>query len=185
MIFEFAMYFLSFLPLWMSIVLIDLVNMIRDDNNLWTERLSIVSIVAGIIICSIATWKWLHESGSQNREKYEIISASEERFITAEFLMSYVLPLFAFDFTKWDGALLFLLFFGVFYFLVHRHRYFCTNLALEICGYRIYECKLKTGNQTISKLVVSRKELNEMGGFTIRTRKFNDDYHFVVVDKQG
>jgi len=185
MIFEFAMFFLSFLPLWLSIIFMDLINMIRDSKNLWTEKLSVVGVLSGIIICSFVTWKWLHKDGSQNREKYEIISAKEERFITAEFMMTYVLPLFAFDFTRWDGVVLFLLFFYVFWFLVHRHKYFCTNLALEIFGYRIYECELKNGNQTLSKLVVSRNELNAMAGSTIRTRKYNNDYHFEVIEKSG
>ena len=100
--------------------------------------------------------------------------------MTAEFLISYVLPLFAFDFTKWDGVILFILFFGVFWFLVHRHKYFCTNIALEICKYRVYECELKQYNQVIHKRVVSRNELDGMVGKKIRTRKYNNDFHFEI-----
>lgn len=180
MIFEFAMYYLSFLPLWISIIFIDVVNCCRESNNLWTENISIVLIPLGIIVCSVVTWKWLTKKGSQNREKYRIEAAKEERFVTAEFLISYVLPLFAFDFTKWDGAVLFALFFSVFWFLVYRHKYFCTNLALEICGYRVYECELKNGTRTINKHVVSRSQLDGFVGKEIRTRKFNNDYHFEV-----
>ena len=180
MIFEFAMYYLSFLPLWASIIIIDVISIARNHSCLWTEQISIPVIVLGIIISSVVAYKWITKKGYQNRETYELKTAKEERFVTAEFLMSYVLPLFAFDFTSWDGVLLFVLFFGVFWFLVRRHKYFCTNLALEICGYRVYDCELKTGAQTINKQVVSRKELDGMAGKKIRTRKFNNDYHFEV-----
>lgn len=41
--------------------------------------------------------------------------------ITAEYLLSYILPLFAFDFTKWDEVVKFLIFFLTFSYLCIRH----------------------------------------------------------------
>ena len=79
MIFEFAMYYLSFLPLWVSVIFIDAVNCFRETKNLWTETLSIVVIVIGIIVCSVITWKWLTKGTLQNCETYTIKSAKEER----------------------------------------------------------------------------------------------------------
>lgn len=180
MIFEFSMYFLSFLPLWVSILIIDVVNCTREEENLGTEKLSIALILLGILVFSFIAWRWLTRKSSQNREKYILEYAKEERFITAEFLMTYVIPLFAFDFTRWDGMVLFLWFFIVFGVLVHRHKYFCTNLALEFCGYRVFDCRLAISGQTISKHIVSRNELVGYIGKTIRTQKYNDDYHFEV-----
>lgn len=180
MIIQFAMYYLSFLPLWVSIIIINGISIVRNDRCLWIERISIPVILFGIIISSLIVYKWITKKGKQNREIYTIESAKEVKFITAEFLMSYVFPLLAFDFTQWDGILLFLLFFSAFGFLVYRHNYFCTNIALELCKYKVYECELKTGVQTISKRVVSRKELDSLTGKKIRTRKYNNDYHFEV-----
>ena len=42
-------------------------------------------------------------------EKYvlTINDAKESKTITAEFLLSYILPLFAFDFTQWDEVVKF------------------------------------------------------------------------------
>ena len=180
MIFEFSMYYLSFLPLWISIIVIDVISLGRGTENKWTEIISIPIIMLGIVLCSIVSYKWLTKKGNVNREKYRIEKAKEERFVTAEFLMSYVFPLYAFDFTQWDGVILFGLFFLIFYFLVHRHQYFCTNLALEICKYRIYQCDLKIEKVIISKRVVSRNELDGLVGKIVRTRKFNNDYHFEV-----
>ena len=180
MMFEFSMYFLSFLPLWLSVILIDVFSIIRNDVNLWTEFISIPAIIIGVLLCSVFVYSWIKKKGFQNRESYELRSAKEERFLTAEFIMAYVLPLFAFDFTQCDGVALFLLFFLILWFLVYRHKYFCINLALEICKYRVYECELYIGGQTISKRVVSRKELDGLCGKKVRTKKFNNDYHFEV-----
>ncbi|MBQ1502206.1 MAG: hypothetical protein IIZ45_06305, partial [Firmicutes bacterium] len=36
---------------------------------------------------------------------HKVLSATEEKTITAEYLLSYILPLFAFDFTQWCGLL--------------------------------------------------------------------------------
>lgn len=180
MMFEFSMYFLSFLPLWLSIIMIDVFSIIRNNNNLLIEFISIPVIIGGVLICSIIVYGWIKKKGFQNRETYELRMAKEERFLTADFIMAYVLPLFAFDFTRYDGVALFLLFFIILWILVYRHKYFCTNLVLEICKFRIYECELYTDGQTISKRVVSRKELDGLCGKRMRTKKFNNDYHFEV-----
>lgn len=180
MIFEFSMYYLSFLPLWLSVILMDAISIIRNEDDIWTEIISIPVIIVGTLVCSLFVYGWIKKKGFQNKETYELKVAKEERFLTAEFIMSYVLPLFAFDFTQWDGVTLFVLFFGIFWFLVYRHKYFCTNLALEICKYRVYECELGIGDQIICKRVVSRNELDGICGKTIRTKKFNNDYHFEV-----
>ena len=178
--FEFAMYYLSYLPLWASIVFIDVVSIMRNEDYPWTEWISIVVIPIGIFICSLITYRWIKRTEKQNVELYMLEDAKEVRFVTAEFLMSYVIPLYAFEFTKWDGVVLFFVFFCVFWFLVFRHKYFRANLALEICGYRIYDCELLISGQKISKRVVSRKELPSMIGETIHNRKYNNDYHFEV-----
>ena len=184
MMFRLAMYYLSFLPLWISIIFIDVVECIQDDHNLWTENISIAMIVVGLIGAGFTVYRWIRKGKRQNREKYIVENIKEERFGAAEFLMSIVLPLFAFDFTKWDGAVLFVFFFSVFGFITIRHNYFCTNLALEIFGYRVYECQMKSGGQSIVKKIVSRTKLAK--GDKICTKKFNNDVHFVVeVNKKG
>ncbi len=132
MIIQLSMYYLSFLPLWVSIIIIDWISIIRNDRCLWIERISIPVIVSGIIISSMIVYKWITKKEKQNRETYTVENAKEVKFITAEFLMSYVFPLFTFDFTQWDGILLFVLFFSAFCFLVCNHNYFCTNIALEL-----------------------------------------------------
>mgnify|MGYP000320977530 FL=1 len=60
--------------------------------------------------------------------------------ITAEYLLSYILPLFAFDFTKWDEVVKFLIFFLTFGYLCIKHNSFSVNIVLELLGYKMYDC---------------------------------------------
>ena len=53
----------------------------------------------------------------------KVISAQEEKTITAEFLLSYILPLFTFDFRTWDGVFLFLIFY-CFWLALHTTQLF-------------------------------------------------------------
>ena len=183
MMFQFSIYFLSFVPLWISILFADVISCLRNDNYLHTEMISMIVILAGLILSTIVTWNKLSSKRAkrkQNTENYVIKSAKEERFGAAEFLMAYVLPFFAFDFTLWDGMVLFLIFFFVLWILVYRHKYYCVNFIMEIFGYRVYKCELKNGNRQICKYVVSRQQLEMMCGDSIKTRKFNNDYHFEI-----
>ena len=94
--------------------------------------------------------------------------------------MTYVLPLFVFDFRRWDGVVLFLIFYGLFFFLIHRHKYLCTNLFLEFGGYRVFSCSLVKENVLLRKMIVSRNELESMSGAEISTKSFNNDYLFEI-----
>lgn len=49
-IFSTSMFYLSFFPLWVSILFIDVKNIIQGGNNLWTEWISIICILIGMII---------------------------------------------------------------------------------------------------------------------------------------
>ena len=71
----------------------------------------IVSIISLIILMLE-----FNPKNMQGSQEYSIITAIEEKTITADFLLSYILPLFAFDFTVWSEVVLFLVFFFVFAF---------------------------------------------------------------------
>ena len=65
----------------------------------------------------------------------------ERKVMSAEVLLSYVLPLLAFDFGSWVGMVQFLLFFFVLLLLQVRHHAITGNVFLELLGYRFYDCK--------------------------------------------
>ena len=156
MMFQLSMFFLSFSPLWLSIVFIDAKNLICGTAYPWTERISIACIVLGVIISLPIMVKRLKGNHAQNKKQVEIKTAKEEKFLIAEFLMAYIFPLFAFDFTQWDGVALFLIFFLIFCWQCIRHSYLCVNVILDWMHYRGYECEME--DKTIIK-VLSRRNL--------------------------
>lgn len=70
------------------------------------------------------------------RYTYRIREVKERKMITAEFLFSYILPLFAFDFTKWDEVIKILIFLYI-RILCIRHNNFSVNIMLEILEYKM------------------------------------------------
>ena len=134
-IFSMSMFYLSFFPLWVSVLFIDVKNIIQSGNNLWTEWISIICILFGMIISWIVLCFYFHEK-SIGTHTYVLKEAEEEKIISTEFLLSYVLPLFAFDFTKWDQVILFLIFYITMSFLCIRHNHFSVNIVLEFLHYR-------------------------------------------------
>ena len=90
-------------------------------------------------------------------------------FRSAEVLLSYVLPLLAFDFGQWIGLLEFLLFFILISFLSIRHNILGGNVFLELLGYRFYSCRINIKmidggmNPTDCHLITRRSLAGEEG----------------------
>ena len=128
-IFSVCMFYLSFFPLWLSIVFIDIKSIIQNSSNLWTEWSSLICMTIGFVMSWSVLWYTIHTK-SIGTHTFILKEAKEEKIISTEFLLSYVLPLFAFDFTKWDQVVLFLIFYITMNFLCIRHNYFSVNIVL-------------------------------------------------------
>ena len=68
----------------------------------------------------------LFEFVNEISDKYEytIVDAKENKSIITDYMLSYILPLFVFDFTQWDGVVMFLIFFITLGFLCIKHNNF-------------------------------------------------------------
>ena len=173
----FCMFFLSFCPLWISVLFIDMKNIYEGNLNLWTEIISLLLIMIATIISLVVLLRELNPRNTNNKQEYILISAQDEKTITAEYLLSYILPLFAFDFTVWHEVILFLIFFSVFAFLSIRHNHFSVNVLLELMQYRFYSCELENEDGiSISKIVVCKETLSAQVGGTILVRAINNEY---------
>lgn len=107
-----------------------------------------------------------------------IQKAKESKTITAEFLLSYILPLFAFDFTQWDEVVKFLIFFLIFGYLCIRHNIFSVNIVLELMHYRMYECRLmNTDGKEIKRTVISKDMLSIRKGQDIQGKILNNEFY--------
>lgn len=180
LILSFCMYYLSFTPLWITVLFIDIKSLVEGGDYKKTEITSIVLITIFMVITIIYVLLYLRESSDGFFEKYEIVNAHESKMITAEFLLSYILPLFAFDFCIWDQVIEFLIFFTVLGFLCIRHSYFSVNIILEVMRFKIYECTLKNKDgMCIEKTVISKNSLHLKKGYLMSFKMMNND---VLID---
>ena len=117
------------------------------------------------------------KSDDTSIQKYYLMEASEEKGKTLEYLLTYVLPLCAFDFTHWDGMVLYLIFFLTMCFLCVKHQIFLINIPLEIVGITAYNCVLKDiSGREIKAIVLCRENLKLMIGENIKAKYINNQY---------
>ena len=181
---SFSMYFLSFVPLWITVLFIDIKSLVDGGGDKWTEIISITGILLGLLVSLIILFVKFFVTDD---EKYvlTIQEAKESKTITAEFLLSYILPLFAFNFTQWDEVVKFLFFFLMFGFLCIRHNYFSVNIILELMHYRMYECSLMNPDgKEVERTVISKNALSTSKGKDVQVKIFNNEYYLDLYDKK-
>lgn len=156
----------------------------ENQANKGTEYISICCILVFMLISSLIIYLTLHGHRREGAEKQTLKAAREEKSITAEYLLSYILPLFAFDFTLWNQVVLFLIFFLTLGFLCIRHNYHSANLLLEIAGYRFYQCGLVNDDNVKTKqLIMSKRRLNGLIEKDIYVMALNNDYSLEINEK--
>lgn len=170
-----CLYFISFTPLWFAILFIDIKNIVDQDQNLCTEIISIISIILLFIISLTVVHNLIVDKRKSGSEKYTIIIVKESKDITIEYFIAYVLPLFAFDFTRWDQVIIFLIFYISLGSLCIKHSYFTANIILEGLGYSFYECSIKNSDGiVIEKYVISKKNLKQENNIFLKS--INNEY---------
>ena len=180
-LFSFSLYFISFAPLWLSVLFIDLKSCIENNPNLWTEKISIGCILIVTLICLFILRIELCTSGKEGTVSQTLKRAKEEKTITAEYLLSYILPLFAFDFTIWNEVILFLIFFITLGFLCIRHNYFSANVILELANFRFYTCIFQNEDDVeIEQTIISQIKLTGYIGETVYLKSLNNEYKLDV-----
>ncbi len=174
---SFSLYFLSFVPLWITVLFINIKSLIMKSQNPYTEFFSIIFIILFGAISLLIVKESFSISEKDTVEKFEITTVNECKTITVEFLLSYILPLFAFDFTLWDETVEFLIFFFILAYLSIKHNVFSVNIILEWSGYKLYDCTLKNNDDaTIDKIIVSKNVLRTCTGKHIKIKALNNDF---------
>jgi len=169
--FKVAMFYTSFIPLWITILFIDILSIIRDGSSPYTEIIEIVLILLGLLFSILIITKTITSVSHEHGVKYKIIHAEQEKGITSEFLLSYILPLFAFNFTQWDGAIMFSVYYGILMFLCVRNNNVYANLFFEIRNYKFYNCELQWTAEpdvpTTQPMIIGQKNLCANKGNTV------------------
>ena len=171
-----CLYFSSFLPLWISIIFIDIKSMFENTENLWTEIISVFIIVLVGIVSTIVVLFVFTTNSEDGLDKRVIKEVTEDKAITSEYLLSYILPLFAFDFTKWDQVIIFLVFFVTLFFLCISHNHFSVNVLLELFRFKIFTCELENEDKVvIQSKIISNRLLNAHKGEDIYLKSLNNE----------
>lgn len=183
-LFSLSLYHTSFLPLWVSILFIDIKSILEKDAHLTTEIISVSCILISMLIAVAVLLLVLCTKGKEGASQQTLISVKEEKSITAEYLLSYILPLFAFDFTRWDQVVLFLIFYLTLGFLCVRHNFFSVNIMLELAHYRFYSCHVSNeDNRETEQTILSHRRLNNCIGETIYLQSLNNEYKLDIEQK--
>ncbi|OFK74861.1 hypothetical protein HMPREF2805_03725 [Streptococcus sp. HMSC034E03] len=180
-LFFFSLYFTSFTPLWLSVLFIDIKSCIENSQSTVIEFYSIIVILIIWLISILIIKMVLFSKYEEGTSRFILNSVKEEKSIASEYLLSYILPLFAFDFTKWDSVILFLIFFVTLAFLCIRHNYFSVNIVLEVLKYQVYSCEIENDDQiSLTTSIISRKNLMAKKGEEIRLKALNNEYKLDV-----
>lgn len=183
--FKWDMFVTSFIPLWISIIIFDIWDIVAASIKNWSKNeklfhnlkicvqacavqlISILIIVIMVLISIRGINNFLRErnESTQNPQGL-IIKARKANKLSSEFLLAYILPLIAFDFGCIKSIFLFLVYFSILAFLCIRNNNIYTNIMLEFKKYRLFSCDIQCELPGEKKkiyydsLVISRDDLS-------------------------
>lgn len=85
--FSVSLYFLSFIPLWISIVFLDVLSIIENKTSCATEYISIICILSATALSAAVIIREFHRQGTEGAREGILKSVKEEKTITAEYLL--------------------------------------------------------------------------------------------------
>ena len=182
--FKWHMFVTSFIPLWFTIVFIDVWDVAVAFKESWKENckfiqnlwvcmqccaVQIISIVALLVITLISiigVETFINKREKTYNDKAVIKTAKKESSLSTEYLLTYILPLIAFDFGELKDVIIFSIFVGVIAFLCIKNNNIYTNLYLEFRKYKIYTCTIERrimdkDTQCEDCFVLSRDDLEQ------------------------
>lgn len=184
-VYKYSSFFLSYTPLWLSILFVDLMSLFyHSTDSPWTERISIALIAIGYTVAIPNMVITLRRIGKEGSEKYTIKEVHEEKTAAMEYLLSFILPMFAFDFTQWDQVVLFLIYFVVVGFLCLKHNLLVANIILEVAEFRFYHIvAIKDNDIRVDRNVITQARLVNMKEEDVYLTPMNDDWYYDVSKK--
>lgn len=160
--FKWDMFVTSFIPLWVSIVVIDIWTTFESMFSSWDHEISYwdnlfataidnllpiitIFILLVFVISSMRNIKKFLNARSKepNKPSGTIKSARRANKLTSEFLLAYILPMIAFDFSEIKSVVLFIVYFSVLAFLCIRNNNVYTNIYLEFLRHKMYDCDIE------------------------------------------
>ena len=176
-------FFVSMLPLWISILVKYCFKIYYYIENRDVAKITFCQIVTRcqfifalfVIITFLLSYvsliKYLNDFNDYMDEIKVFKSVSRGRTLTLGFVITYVLPLFAFNFWQFEGLILFLVYFFTLSILVIKNRVFDGNIVLECMGFNFYKCKIDNSDEIC---VVSKREIEKNIEYQVKFINQND-----------
>lgn len=181
-----SLFITSFVPLWISIIFIELFSIFNAENLFkTTEYIVISTIIIVNLFCIIYMHKkisWFIKNQKEPAQKLK--SIVKEKTITTEYLLSYILPLFTFDFTQWKQIILFLIFFTTLSFLCLKNKNIYSNIILELNNYSFYTCVIENDNHIPTTVfIISKNNLSKKINTKLNFSRIDDDVCIDITSK--
>ncbi len=203
--FKWHMFITSFIPLWVTIILLDAWDTVINFQAAWNKELlffqnlwacieislvQIVSIIIILIVVLISVVKFesfIRKRRTSPNDRAVIKTAKKEKSLSTEYLLSYILPLIAFDFGNLRDVIIFLIFFFVLAFLCIRNSNIYTNIYLEFRRYKIFTCNIERTIMDKATLfencfVLSKNDLEQDIGENMAYWDF-DNTHYIKTNE--
>lgn len=203
--FKWHMFITSLFPLWIAIILIDIFDTISICRAIWDtgERFAYnfvsglqnsllqvitIAVIIIVVVCStLGINAFITKKTKEVHDKLSVSAIQKEGKLSTEFLLSCILPLVAFDFSRLRDVIIFLLFILTFAFLSIRNDNIYVNIYLEMRKYKIYSCTVvKTlidkQNQINNCIVLSKIDLKS-GEDTYQYWSF-DKEHYIITEEE-
>lgn len=179
--FKWHMLITSFIPLWVSILIVNIWHIVNEGMVLWDTKYKFFSnvycllkkdwiivafsliILLNMIVSSIYIIKFIKVQVDNNdkHNKVEITNIKQCSNVSAEYLIAYILPMLVFDFTSLLNILLFILYFSTLSFLTIRNNHVYVNILLEFKKYKIYKAdvikKIMDKSTTFTNCIILSK----------------------------
>lgn len=84
-LFTSALFFISFAPLWLSVIFVDTVSLLEDTQSSGIEKIGISTILVVFSISLVFVLKKLRVEANSEAERYTILTVTEEKTVTSEF----------------------------------------------------------------------------------------------------
>lgn len=151
--FKWNMLVTSFLPLWVSVIFVLMWDVFSLNypslGCLLAAKKFELSFALIILLVSVASVIAVTHFVSHKRKPREnsghgkILAAQKSTTIVTDFLLTYIMPLIAFDFTEARDIALFFIYFVLIVFLNIRNGNVYSNVLFELMGYRVYVCTIE------------------------------------------
>jgi hypothetical protein len=190
--FKWHMLITAFTPLWCSIIVIfvfDFLDMCFISwysflVEKWPEIILLLFILISFPISFFSILSFIKIKKKPREETGEgtIIHAKKSNMLVSNFLITYILPMLAFNYKELHGIILFAIYFSVLVYLSIRNNNVYTNIIFEFMHFRMYSCKIKrifAGEEYIFNdcIVISKENLTSKSEYLFPFFDFENDIY--------